>query len=81
MVTARYWQKVVIACKSVLNSPLQYCRFIRPDGLGLGVAPGMEPSDRYSYEGNGLDFGYCGLAISSVEVCHYVITTMHVECL
>ncbi|XP_046741771.1 uncharacterized protein LOC124408685 [Diprion similis] len=66
-ITARHGDKTIIACKSVLDYPLQYCRFVRPDGVGLGVTPGMEPSERYSYEGDGLDHGYCGLAISSVQ--------------
>lgn len=62
-------EKIVFGCRSVLNSPLQYCRFLRPDGVGLGIIPGMNESGRYSYDGPGLDYGYCGLAISSTQVC------------
>ncbi|XP_020712442.2 uncharacterized protein LOC105693637 [Athalia rosae] len=63
--------KAVIACRALLDYPLRYCRFIRPDNMGLGVTPGMKPDGRYSYEGPGLDTGYCGLAISEVEEVDY----------
>ncbi|XP_033610839.1 uncharacterized protein LOC111873065 isoform X3 [Cryptotermes secundus] len=58
----------VLKCYSVpIGKPLQYCRFLRPDGKGFNVVPGNNTVvlGRYQYEAEGLEKGECGLRIHS----------------
>ncbi|XP_069702846.1 uncharacterized protein [Periplaneta americana] len=63
-------EDTILQCYSVpLGSPLQYCRFIRPDGKGFNVVPGsVAVLERYVYEAGGLDQGECGLRIISYNL-------------
>jgi len=59
----------LLKCYSVpLEVPLDYCRFIRPDGKGFNVVPQKDNTtvlDKYLYEADGLAKGECGLRIVS----------------
>lgn len=58
----------VLKCYSTpTGKPLQYCRFLRPDGKGFNVVPGNNTVvlGRYQYEAEGLEKGECGLRINS----------------
>lgn len=54
------------------RQPLGMCHFIRPDGRGLTLDGSNRVIEgRYSYFGNGLDVGDCGLHITSVTSLDY----------
>lgn len=57
-----------VNCHSVpKGQPIEYCRFVRPDGQGISLIPGYSNvSLDYSYDGAGLLAGDCGILIHSV---------------
>ncbi|XP_055534966.1 uncharacterized protein LOC129724263 isoform X2 [Wyeomyia smithii] len=56
-------------CKTILNLPIELCRFISPTGEVHGLSDNLIPNDesRFRYYGEGLRAGQCGLEIVKLE--------------
>lgn len=52
--------------KSMFNHSIEYCRFVNPAGEVHGVSEKFKQNGKYSYYGNGLISGECGLEIKKV---------------
>uniref|UniRef100_A0A182JXP1 Ig-like domain-containing protein n=1 Tax=Anopheles christyi TaxID=43041 RepID=A0A182JXP1_9DIPT len=54
-----------LLCRTILDLPIDICRFVDPSGEVHGVSSQMKPSPdaRYRYYGKGLREGECGLEI------------------
>ncbi|XP_053683727.1 uncharacterized protein LOC128733898 [Sabethes cyaneus] len=58
-----------LLCKTILNLPVELCRFVSPSGEVHGLSDSIAPSEnsRFRYYGEGLRAGECGLEIVKLE--------------
>uniref|UniRef100_A0A336LP02 CSON015321 protein n=1 Tax=Culicoides sonorensis TaxID=179676 RepID=A0A336LP02_CULSO len=63
--TVRNGQNVTLLCKS--KGPLIYCRFEIPSINSINIRESSQTDD-YSYYGNGLDAGDCGVRLNRVDL-------------
>ncbi|XP_053668233.1 uncharacterized protein LOC128718636 [Anopheles marshallii] len=58
-----------LLCRTILDLPIDICRFVDPSGEVHGVSNQMKPSAdaRYRYYGKGLREGECGLEITELR--------------
>ncbi|XP_065083060.1 uncharacterized protein LOC135705317 isoform X2 [Ochlerotatus camptorhynchus] len=56
-------------CKTILELPIEICRFVSPSGGVHGLSENVVPGDgsRFRYYGEGLRAGECGMEITEVE--------------
>ncbi|XP_050546788.1 uncharacterized protein LOC126908602 isoform X2 [Daktulosphaira vitifoliae] len=66
---------VTLGCYSVERQPIAYCRFLTPRLIGFAMdersAKGSSKQLRYTYSGQGLTAGHCGLTINEVIESDY----------
>ncbi|XP_049547634.1 uncharacterized protein LOC125958385 isoform X1 [Anopheles darlingi] len=62
-------RKERLLCKTILDLPIDLCRFLDPAGEVHGLSDMMKPSSesRFRYHGAGLREGECGLEIAELE--------------
>lgn len=65
--------QVTLGCDTVEKQPIAYCRFLTPRLLGFAVdeKSDSQPPPRYSYSGQGLTAGHCGLSVDRVDDSDY----------
>lgn len=58
-----------LLCKTILELPIEICRFVSPNGEVHGLSESIVPGDgtRFRYFGEGLRAGECGMEITEVE--------------
>ncbi|XP_058829056.1 uncharacterized protein LOC131688658 isoform X2 [Topomyia yanbarensis] len=58
-----------LLCRTILNMPIEICRFVSPTGDVHGLSENIVPGDasRFRYYGEGLRAGECGLEIIELE--------------
>uniref|UniRef100_A0A182MYP3 Ig-like domain-containing protein n=1 Tax=Anopheles dirus TaxID=7168 RepID=A0A182MYP3_9DIPT len=58
-----------LLCRTILDLPIDICRFVDPSGEVHGLSDQMKPSAeaRYRYHGKGLREGECGLEIAEMH--------------
>jgi hypothetical protein len=61
---------VKLLCKTVMQQPMKFCRFVNPSGVvyGLSSATVSQADSRYHYFGGGLGEGECGIEIDNVQI-------------
>ncbi|XP_003247204.1 uncharacterized protein LOC100574655 isoform X2 [Acyrthosiphon pisum] len=65
--------QVTLGCDTVEKQPIAYCRFLTPRLLGFAVdeKSDAQPPPRYTYSGQGLTAGHCGLSVDRVDDSDY----------
>lgn len=62
---------VSFSCHTVVNNiRLQYCRFVRSDGVGFSFTTNIVHG-KYEYQGAGIEHGECGLKVSDLSAEDY----------
>ncbi|GLV45883.1 hypothetical protein CBL_11680 [Carabus blaptoides fortunei] len=54
--------------KGLGDFPVQYCRFLSPDGHMYQITDNDQSNDRIVYDGRGLEYGDCGIKIRKMEL-------------
>ncbi|XP_058454601.1 uncharacterized protein LOC131432384 isoform X2 [Malaya genurostris] len=62
-------EDVKLLCRTILDMPIEICRFVSPSGEVHGLSENIVPNDvsRFRYYGKGLRTGECGMEIMALK--------------